>query len=340
MKRVIAGHRTAPLEFRGAQTVSLCILISLFPVGTFPCFAQDLSRPSAVANPGTPPPGASARAASDDGPRPSEPELPPCASNAAQLDFLYPKIAASFVGGTIAGMPLTKGTLRRYNLFQTEQFRVNGSLAIGSCAMVFGFATKKAQKPEAEADASFQVLPCGPSSGAGLAAEGARLCNSGRPAGAGKSAYVIQIPYGKINVLARGRKGPGELNADTGTYLTAAIAVLSTVLGAVSSTGGKEVYGGATVLAGSIAYFFLIRRPSQGENYLAIYVRKKGADKKELIEERRPVDQVKNPNIDFLQKGDVLIFRVGNYHDYFNISMILTGKSGLELVSQGAEKGK
>ena len=276
----------------------------------------------------------------EQGSRPSQSPAAPCVANANQLDFLYPKIPASFIGGTVAGMPLNRGTLRRLNPFQADQLRVNGSLAIGSCNMVFTFATKQKQVPAIEADASFQVLPCGPAAGAGLSSEGARLCSMEHAGGEGKSRYAIQIPYGEINVLARGRKGPSELNNDTATYLTAATAVVTTILATVSNTHDKELAFGATVLVASAAYFFLIRRPAQGENYVAVFVRKQGDESNTVAAVPPAADKPKAAAGEFLQKGDVLIFRIGNYHDYFNISMILSGKTGLTFVSQGAEKGK
>ena len=304
-----------------------------------PAPAQDRTPPLPSTSPHLPA-EASAKSGDNPGIRPALPSTAPCAVNASQLDFLYPKIPASFIGGTIAGMPLSRGALRHFNLFQADQFRVNGSLAVGSCDLVFTFATRKTQTPAIESDASFQVVACDAGAGAGLSSEGARLCSSERVGSGGKAQYAIQIPYGKINVLARGRKGPGELNNDTATYLTAATAVVTTILATVSNTKDKELAFGATVMIASAAYFFLIRRPSQGENYLAVFVRKQSDASELLSAAPHPGDKPKPSENDFLQKGDVLIFRVGNYHDYLNISMILSGKTGLTFVSQGAEKGK
>jgi hypothetical protein len=274
------------------------------------------------------------------GARPSTSTSAPCAANASQLDFLYPKIPASFVGGTIAGMPLRKGPLRHFNLFQADQFRVNGAMAIGSCNMVFAFSTRQKRPPAVESDAMFQVVACNQVAGHELSSEGARLCNSEPVRADGKTHYALQIPYGEINVLARGRKGPGELNSDTATYLTAATAVVTTILATVSNTQDKELAFGATVMVASAAYFFLIRRPSQGENYVAVFVRKAWDERKKVQAEAQPLEKVKTPESELLQRGDVLIFRIANPHDYFNISMILSGKTGLTFVSQGAEKGK
>ena len=44
------------------------------------------------------------------------------------------------------------------------------------------------------------------------------------------------------------------------------------------------------------------------------------------------------PPDDLFKKGDLMMFRIPNHHDYFNISMILSGGTGLTFVSETAEK--
>ena len=41
---------------------------------------------------------------------------------------------------------------------------------------------------------------------------------------------------------------------------------------------------------------------------------------------------------ELFKKGDLMMFRIPNHHDYYNISMILTGGTGLTFVSENAEK--
>src|SRR5689334_7340471 len=253
MIRVMAGERRSPsLDFR-RRTLALGLLWSFALTSSVPLTAQEASRPVLVSNssPAVTPAPVGSKTAGEPVASAPQPDAPPCPANADQLGFLYPKIPAAFVGGTIGGMPMSRGHLRRLNLFQADQFRVYGSLAFGSCDMVFTFAAKDDERPAVESDASFQVLPC---QAGGLSSAGARLCQKDRAASSrGKSGYVIQVPYGRMNVLSRGRKGPGELNSDTATYLTAATAILTTVLGTVDTTSNKELYGGVTVFAASLA---------------------------------------------------------------------------------------
>lgn len=44
------------------------------------------------------------------------------------------------------------------------------------------------------------------------------------------------------------------------------------------------------------------------------------------------------PDVAFLP-GEVAMFKIYNHHDYYNISMILNGETGLQFVAETAEKG-
>ncbi len=277
-----------------------------------------------------------------------------------EVDFIYPPVDASYIGGTISGMPLTKDKLSRLNPFQVRQFRVNGQLAMGQCDMVFVFGDSaklqgKPVEPQRESGASFELLSCGQDSPR-LSGALTKLC------GRMKHGHIVKIPYKPINVLSRARKISGELNTETATYLTAASAILTAVLGGATGNRDKLIYGGSTVLAATAAYFFLVARPSQRENYMAVFLEKKDSEAKNnpppspepektseggssvIVHANGSVyglSQQPKPAADeeLFKKGDVLMFRINNFHDYYNISMILNGKTGHQFVSENAEKG-
>src|SRR4029077_790485 len=107
---------------------------------------------------------------------------------------------------------------------------------------------------------------------------------------------------------------------------------LTATLGAFSKTHDKLVYGGAVTVAGVALYYFLVQLPASQENYMAIFV----GDQSSACKDASTID--KCAQVAFLP-GEAAILRINNFHDYYNISMILNGKTGLEFVAEEAEKG-
>lgn len=340
----------------------LALLLSLALSGSIPSAGQDPSQPPEAANPSSPV-VRSVPTQSDKSKEPAPSQAPEAVAQPCKVEeetgFIYPPVDASYIGGTISGMPLTKDKLSRLNPFQVRLLRVNGRLAMGQCYMAFAFGgPAKRQgnpaKPVQEPGQSFELLAC-PQDSAEKPNVLSTLCrklNNGQ---------IIKIPYKPINVLSRARKVSGDLNNETATYLTAAGAILTAVLGGATGDRDKLIFGGSTVLAATAAYFFLVARPSRSENYIAVFL-EKGSETKnppppsptpeKASEGGSSVIVHANGSVyglsqqpkaagdeELFKKGDVLMFRINNFHDYYNISMILNGKTGLQFISENAEKG-
>ena len=190
-----------------------------------------------------------------------------------------------------------------------------------------------------------------------------------------EEAYEIMIPYRNINVLARARTDPtGETS--TTTAFAAFTAGIAEGLFNLKSHNGAYFGSGAVGLLGLVYYFDFVRA-AQSSNYMVLFVCPKDEDCSEKEKSKnniqpggnQPCQDAKLPccqnpppgsqqpasqsvfqncqvNInqtapapdDLFAKGDVITFRILNYHDYYNISMILNGKTGMTFVTQNAEK--
>lgn len=260
---------------------------------------------------------------------------PTCSSGVPNSDFIYPAVKASYVGGSVPGLSNKKWRPFPWGYIGmgATQFRTNGRIAMGTCDVVFAFKSKNSVALSSD----IQVLPCDPPSPQ-LTAEGSKLCSSMSKPGANEKWYVMQIPYKGINVLARAQKVPAERQANTTAYLTTATAVLSAVEGTTSKTNAKLKYGGITLAAAVLGYYALVGLPGRGENYLSISA---GSSVDDCYYDKKlpRVGDLSNCSTISFLPGQIAMFRVNNYHDYFNLSMILSGETGLQFVSELAEKG-
>jgi len=222
---------------------------------------------------------------------------------------IYGPVKASYIGGTVVGMPLKpKGDFPVY-WFGARQLRVEGKLALDQTEAQFCF-----QKP-----AGAKVLP-GPSYTA--------TCTDQQKSGE----CLIEFPYAQINGLSRASKLSENQATNRTVYVTAATAILSAVLSTSSKTHTKEMLGGITVFAGVLGYFFVVARPERMENYIAVFVCPSASSVHPCCGTTGTTDSV-------FPRGDLVMFRVPNRHDYYNISMILSAETGRTFVPETAEVG-
>lgn len=260
---------------------------------------------------------------------------PSCLSAQPNSDFIYPIVKASYVGGSVPGMSKHKWRPIPWGYLGVgeSQFRTEGRLALGSCDVTFAFESKE----PVTLNSDIQVLPC-EASGSVLTPEADKICHAVSKPSTNKKWYVMQIPYKRINVIARARKQTSDRQSNTTAYLTTATAVLTAVEGTTSKTNAKLKYGGITLGAAVLGYYLLVGLPGRGDNYLSISAGPniEGCDYDAKLPLVGNLD--KCALIAFLP-GQLAMFRISNYHDYYNISMILSGETGLEFISENAEKG-
>ncbi|HEV2223333.1 MAG TPA: hypothetical protein VGR84_10050 [Candidatus Acidoferrales bacterium] len=222
---------------------------------------------------------------------------------------IYGPVKASYIGGTVVGMPLKrKGDFPVY-WFGARQLRVEGKLVMDQTEAQFCF-----QKP-----AGAKVLP-GPSY--------TTTCTDQQNAGQ----CLVEFPYAQINGLSRASKLSENQATNRTVYVTAATAILSAILSTSSKTHTKEMLGGITVFAGVLGYFFVVARPERMENYIAVFVRPCASSVHRCSGTAGTSDSV-------FPRGDLVMFRVPNHHDYYNISMILSAETGRTFVPETAEAG-
>jgi hypothetical protein len=260
--------------------------------------------------------------------------------NDEHVGLFYPVIDASYVGGTVPDMPLKESnSFMRWISFSKRQFRVRGRLVLGPDGFFFAFNPQGAS-PVASSSAQFQLLSC---SAPALPAEAVKACHKD------PARKVLKVPYQQLIELSRARASSGDLLTATTVYASTAVGVLSTVVGAFSRTHAKELYGGITAGTLALGYYFLVSRPRSGDNYIALFVCAHDEEPCSLneasrsnpasVESEPSKTTVKNGADELFKKGDVLMFKIPNSHDYYNISMILSARTGKTFVSETSEKG-
>lgn len=263
---------------------------------------------SVVAFPGSLPVAAQNTPASIEIQKPTEPN--PCKSNKA--DIIYGPVGAFYVGGTVAGMPLKrKGNFPLYWL-ATRQLRVKGRLALGRTRAEFCFPLPAGEKA--------------PSAGPSYTTSCDRQVDARKP----RQCWV-EFPYRQINGLSRATRLTGDRSTNRTAYITAASALLTAVLGTSSKAHTKQLLGGITAFGGVLGYFLLIARPERMENYVAVFVAR-------CPSSAEPGPCAANATGSVFPRGDLVMFRIPNYHDYYNISMILSAETGRTFVPETAEK--
>lgn len=236
-------------------------------------------------------------------------------------DLVYPLINADYVGGTIPGVQM-KRVSRRFP-FGDSQYRVDGKLAAGSTCLFFIFKDKRLDEI-ARSPYHYELRPCPatPDSNSS-ASEVDQACRMfGK---AGSALYTMEIPYKRMIVLSRARDT--SLGATSASYASGAGGTLAILVATLPTAFSKALVAGLVGI-GLATYFYLeIARPRLQDNYIAVFVAREGFS-----------DKTANNNL--FAKGDVLMFRLPNKHDFYNISMILSANTGQTFVSETAEKGQ
>ncbi|HET9183804.1 MAG TPA: hypothetical protein VFP59_16860 [Candidatus Angelobacter sp.] len=287
--------------------------------------------------------------------------MPQPASHDPSAGLIYPAISSSYVGGTVPDMPLKEGpALVRVLTFARPQLQVKGRLALSPEGLIFVF-NSHGSSPVAGSGAHFEITRCG---GPDLPASVRTACGSG----AGRQA--LRIPYSQLIELSRARVAPTDLAAATTAYASAAAGILSTVVGVFSRAHAKELYGGITAGTLALGYYFLISRPRAGDHYIALFIcppNMKSCSPDEAGVSNSPSSgmatmpgKAAGPSAcsasassaapaasaasagssaadELFKKGDLMMFKIPNSHDYYNISMILSAKTGKTFVPETAE---
>lgn len=261
------------------------------------------------------------------------------ASNDARAGFIYPAIGAAYVGGTIADMPLKAGNpLMRWLSFSKRQFRVNGQLALGPDGLIFAF---NGNPPLHNPGEHFELWSC----------DSHQLPGDVRTACIKTAAkQALRIPYDQLIELSRAKAATSDIASATTVYASTAVGILSTVVGAFSKSHEKELYGGITAGTLALGYYFLVSRPRSGDNYIAVFICPQnngsctpgeigGSNPPSTETDSTPKTTVKTGSDELFKQGDLMMFKIPNSHDYYNISMILSAKTGKTFVSETAEKG-
>jgi hypothetical protein len=274
-------------------------------------------------------------------------------------DVLYPDVHASYLGGTI---PAISGTLTKQHQalpfglggVEAYQYRKSGFLMTHRCYIFFAFKTKERtflgfDGPKvANSSAQMAVGDC-ESLKDSLQATMQKPCGDLNKESCGHW-HILQIPYDGVNLLSRATKLASDQAADRTAFLAAAAALLTAAIGTGSNEHAKLEYGGVAIGAAIVAYYFLIARPSRHENYMAFFFGKRCTPPAQstppqlkptshrFSQPPKADDNTCSSQGDF-RIGDVAIFKIQNGHDYYNIGLILSGKTGLQFVSETDDKG-
>jgi hypothetical protein len=125
--------------------------------------------------------------------------------------------------------------------------------------------------------------------------------------------------------------------ANTTAYISAASAIVTAVAGTSMKTNVVLKYLGGTVFAAVVVYYLGVTKPARSDNYVTVFAGDKVTDCADLPALFKIDNIDKCSSITYL-RGDLAAFRIANFHDYYNVSLILSGKTGLEFVSETAEK--
>lgn len=234
------------------------------------------------------------------------PNPPPCSRFTDPSKLYYPAVDASYVGGTALHMGMKAGWPP--HMFD-RQFRVGGQVAIAPDGFLFIFknaangenSNKEQHKKKLQLIPKFADGKVGP-------------CTSGKT-----SNWIIAIRYGEMKDLLRANSIPSDLSSISTLYATLAASGLSTLVTTVPlATDTKVAIGSGAALGLGLAYYGLIYRPRSRDNYIDIFVGRDCTEKSSTES----------------SKCDLFIVKIPNKHDYYNISMILTTKTGIKLKPQ------
>lgn len=228
-----------------------------------------------------------------------------------------------------------------------EPKQAHGDIYLGMDSLRFQFCSEnQSGSPDSFAEglvASTDKSACGGQCGP-------RLCQQ------------VRIPYDRMKLLARGRVvGMGGTSEDV-QVASAGIGIAGLIAGIGTGGSAEKWLIGATVGAAAVG-FGIHEYELKRANYLSIYFTPSqqvdaalpcshsnlppagtpsaepaaaGADGKDSKKPAQPPPPV---NLFAEAKGcNVALFQIFNSHQYWNLSMILTGRTGREFVAQGAEQ--
>jgi len=177
-----------------------------------------------------------------------------------------------------------------------------------------------------------------------------------------KFCQQVRIPYDRMKLLARGRVvGMGGTSEDI-QVASAGIGIAGLIAGIGTGGNAEKWLIGATVGAAAVG-FGIHEYELKRANYISIFftpsqqadsvlpcshstVPAAGAPSTESAvagtdgkESKKPAQPPPTVNLFAEAKGcDVALFQIFNSHQYWNLSMILTGRTGKEFVAQSAEQ--
>ncbi len=155
----------------------------------------------------------------------------------------------------------------RWIAFRPRQFRRKGQIALTRECLLFAFPANQKEAPAFDINANYHVLGCANNV---MLSEKGRACTPIK----GKTqyqSYVVAIPYGEVNTLARGKYSTSDLASVSTAYVTAAAGVIAAIASGGLSAA-KERALGITVGVAGLYYIFGIARPRTQDNYIAIFI--------------------------------------------------------------------
>lgn len=144
------------------------------------------------------------------------------------------------------------------------------------------------------------------------------------------SEAALSVPYDEVGVLARGQSLGSGVTQKGPVDILSALAGFAGLGAAIDNAHGnnKSLILSAGVVAGTIGAYGLVSYANKRtSNYVSVFY---GCDK---TGERRHTDSEL-----FRRDCQVVVFQVIDSHDYWNLSQFLSAKTGLEFVSEEAEK--
>jgi len=258
---------------------------------------------------------------------------------------------------------------------QVNQYRIPGWLTPEADYLVFVFRWKATVKPitgprlpgppePIDPEAPYQVLNCQQdikNDQPKAYPDADAACDDAveKKIGTFAQLYIIQVPYNKVNVFARAQSPKSDQALTTTAFAAFTASTVSTLFNLKSHNNVAYGSGGLAVLG--LVYFLDFVRAAQTSNYLAVFSNneKQGCEERGSqpdppesrgmrSDEMRLADGVSaasgpssaepaDESRAQFRRADVIMFRIKNYHDYFNISLILSGKTGCTPVSETPE---
>ncbi len=245
------------------------------------------------------------------------PLQPGCHNAPQKADLIYPEVKAMYVGGTLAAMepsmsdgnPLTRLMLR--TSIPIRQSRIRGTLTITRNEIYFEFSSKKG--PVIKCDelvAEQSILSC-------------LTCSQCREQAHIKNRYRLEVPYHAIAKLEQARSLPSDQTIIATLYATLVGSLFSGVI-AHFAESQIEIIGPAAVGGAALAYYVFVARPRSHDNYILLFVK---AVAGYPYRSAKPVSE----------PSELLIFKIPNRHDYYNIEAILTAETGFKFDPQIAK---